>query len=103
MLALLTDDVRFENVASGQVTASASGAAEFRTLAQKSASLFAEREQRIMAVTFRNGTIVASIAYRGVLAVDVPGGPTAGSVLELAGESEFEIAGGRINRITDRS
>jgi hypothetical protein len=30
MLALLTDDVRFENVSGGQVTASASGAVEFR-------------------------------------------------------------------------
>jgi hypothetical protein len=35
MVALLTDDVRFENVASGRVTAAAAGAAEFRALAER--------------------------------------------------------------------
>ena len=103
MLALLSDDVRFENVASGQVTASTSGAAEFRALAERSAALFTEREQRVTDLVFRGGVAMASIAYRGVLAADVPGGPPAGSVLEMAGESEFEFAGSRISRITDRS
>jgi hypothetical protein len=38
-----------------------------------------------------------------VLAVDMPGGPPAGSVLELVGESEFGFESGRICRIVDRS
>jgi steroid delta-isomerase-like uncharacterized protein len=102
MLALVTEDVRFENVSGGRVTASASGSAEFRTLAQGARSLFREREQRVTAIAFRDGGAVASIAYRGVLAADVLGGPAAGTVLEVAGESEFGFAGGRISRLTDR-
>jgi ketosteroid isomerase-like protein len=103
MLALLTADVRFEKVSGGQVTASASGAAEFRALARRAAELFLEREQRVTGVEFRRGVAVASIAYCGVLATDLPGGPPAGSVLELIGESEFAFEGGRISRIVDRS
>jgi steroid delta-isomerase-like uncharacterized protein len=103
MLALVTDDVRFENVSGGRVTASASGAAEFRALAERAAGLFREREQRVIGLAFRGGVAVASIAYHGVLAADVPGGPPAGTVLDLSGESQVEFAGGRISRLTDRS
>jgi hypothetical protein len=73
MLALLTDDVRFENVSSGQITASASGAAEFRALAERASALFSEREQRVTDMNFHGDVAVASIAYRGVLAAAVPG------------------------------
>ena len=103
MLALLTDDVHFENVASGQVTVSTSGIAEFRALAQHGASLFSEREQRVVDVTYREDSAVVTIAYRGVLAADIPGGPVAGTVLELTGESEFLFVGNRLARIVDRS
>jgi steroid delta-isomerase-like uncharacterized protein len=103
MLALVADDVRFENFSGGQVTASASGVAEFRALAERAAGLFREREQRVTGVTFRDGVAVAAIAYRGVLGVDVPGGPPAGAVLDLVGKSEFAFAGGRISRLTDYS
>jgi hypothetical protein len=60
MLALLTDDVRFENVSGGQVTASASGEAEFRALAERASALFSEREHRVTGVQFRGGVAVAS-------------------------------------------
>jgi hypothetical protein len=62
MLDLLTDDVRFENVSGGQVTASAPGAVEFRALAERVSALFLEREQRVTGVEFRGGIAVASIA-----------------------------------------
>ncbi|QJW93996.1 nuclear transport factor 2 family protein [Frigoriglobus tundricola] len=103
MLALLAPNVVFENVSGGQVTASAVGAAEFRSLAEQSAKLFSEREQRITGITFRSDSALVSIAYRGVLAADIPGGPTAGSVLELTGESEYSFEEGRISRLVDRS
>ena len=44
MLALLAPDVVFENYTSDQLTASAQGIEEFRTLAEQSRGLFAERE-----------------------------------------------------------
>ena len=104
MMAVLSDEVRFENVSGGRVTASAEGAGEFRALAERAVGLFSEREQRVTGLRFRSdGSAVAAITYRGVLAADVPGGPAAGSVFDLAGESEFTFAGGRISGIIDRS
>lgn len=103
MLALLTPDVLFENVSAGQVTASSSGIAAFREVAGRGAAMFSERRQVVIALTFRPASVLASVAWRGVLAVDLPDGPAAGTVIELAGESEFEFSGERISRIVDRS
>ncbi|MEO8999605.1 MAG: nuclear transport factor 2 family protein [Rhodanobacter sp.] len=103
MSSLLTPDVLFENVDDGQVTAATSGIAEFQQLAERSKALFSERKQTITALKFRPASVLASIAWRGVFAIDVPNGPVAGTVIELAGESEFEFAGERISRIVDRS
>jgi len=103
MLALLAPDVSFENVADGQVTATTSGIEEFRQLAEQSKALFSERKQIITALNFRPASVVASIAWRGVFAIDVPNGPAAGTAIELEGESEFEFSGERISRIVDRS
>lgn len=103
MLALLSPAVCFENHAGSELTASTHGLAEFRRLAQKSAALFSEREQRITALQFHDGVATADIAYRGRLATHAPGGPPAGTVLELQGRSEFWFRHGRIARIVDRS
>jgi len=103
MLALLAPDVLFENVADGQVTVATRGLAEFRQLAEQSKALFSERKQTITALKFRPASVVASIAWRGVFAIDVPNGPAVGTVIELEGESEFEFSGGRLSRIVDRS
>jgi ketosteroid isomerase-like protein len=103
MLAVLSPEVRFENYSGDQLTAAASGTDEFRRLAEQSRLLFSEREQRITAIEHREGSIVAGIAYRGRLAVDIPDGPRAGTVLDLRGESEFRFNGALITKIVDRS
>ena len=103
MLALLAPDVVFENYTSDQLTASAQGIEEFRTLAEQSRGLFAEREQQLTALREWPERAVAGIAFRGVLAADIPGGPQAGSMIELDGKSEFEFRDGCITRIVDRS
>jgi hypothetical protein len=103
MLATLSDDVRFENWSGGVLSASSSGSAAFRALADQGKAMFAEREQRITALAPRGAALVASIAWRGRLAVDIPDGPPAGTRLELAGESAFGFCGDRIAVIVDRS
>ena len=103
MLALLSPDVRFENYSSGQLTDATNGFDEFRALAEKSKSLFSEREQRITKLTLGQNSAIADIAYRGQLAADIPGGPSAGTVLDLQGQSEFSFKGGQISKIVDRS
>ena len=103
MLAVLAPDVVFENHSGGQLTVATRGAAEFRQLAEQASALFSEREQRLTALALEAEPAVAEIAYRGRLAADIPGGPAAGSLIELQGRSEFSFADGRISAIVDRS
>lgn len=103
MVALMADDVVFQNHADGALTVSTRGIEQFRQLAQQSATMFSEREQRITGARTDAGSTVVDIAYRGRLSVDIPGGPAAGSVLELQGQSEFWFTDGLISRIVDRS
>ena len=103
ILALLSPDVRFENYSSEQLTDATNGIEEFRELAEKSKSLFSEREQRITKLALGQNSAIADIAYRGQLAADIPGGPPAGTVLNLQGQSEFYFKGGQISKIVDRS
>ncbi|WP_239478232.1 nuclear transport factor 2 family protein [Hydrogenophaga sp. YM1] len=103
MLALLSPDVRFENHSGGQLTHATDGVQAFRALAEQSMLQFAEREQRIVRLRFQQDAAVADVAYRARLAVDLPGGPSAGAVLALRGRSEFSFKAGRISRLVDRS
>jgi hypothetical protein len=103
MLALLADDVHFENVSGNEVTVVTEGVDAFGALAKQSAAMFSEREQRLLTLVFDGDRACAGIAWRGVLAHDVPEGPAAGTVLEMQGASEFAFDGDRIARILDRS
>lgn len=103
MLKLLSSEVRFENWASGRLTTAASGIDEFRQLAERSKTMFSERELRITTYKPGRDSVIVSIEYRGVLAVDIPDGPPAGTVLDLNGESEFAFDSGMICKIVDRS
>ena len=103
MLLLLSRDVRFENYSGDQLTAATSGIDEFRKLAERSRSLFSEREQRLNGLELGRDSAIATIAYRGKLAADIPDGPAAGTVLDLQGKSEFSFSDGKITRIVDRS
>ena len=103
MLALLDPGIVFENIAAGDVTASARGLDEFRRLAEQAATLFASRTQTIRAYAPAPHGALVEIDYEGTLAADL--GPTlrAGETLRLRGRSTFEIRDGRITRIVDES
>lgn len=103
MLAVLSPGVSFENYAGGELTAQAQGIAAFRALAEQASDVFAERQQSVTRWESVDSGVNVDIAYRGKLARDIPGGPPAGTVLELAGVSEFGFADGKISRIVDRS
>ena len=102
ILALLAPHIRFENYSGDELTASTNGIDEFRQLAEKSKLLFSEREQRLTDLKISVNSATASIAYRGKLAVDVPNGPAAGTVINLQGKSEFFFVGDKFSQIIDR-
>lgn len=103
MLAVLDDDVRFENFSGGELTVATDGIMAFRDIAQQAVALFSEREQRVTAIEEGDGWVKVGIAYRGVLRNGFPGGPGPGTVLELRGSSEFAFRDGKIAKIVDRS
>jgi hypothetical protein len=103
MLAQLDPAVRFENYSGGQLTADASGIEEFRRLAEQSKALFVEREQRVTSLAQSGTMLVAEIAWRARIAADIPGGPPAGTLLEMHGRSEFDFGPAGITKIVDRS
>jgi hypothetical protein len=103
MLAVLSPQVRFESYTGQELTASANGIDEFRQLAERAKGLFSERMQRITSLEFSQDGATAEIDYHGRLAQDIPGGPKAGSLLELNGVSEFTFGDEQINNIVDRS
>ena len=103
MLETLSPDVRFENWSGGQLTAAIDVRDAFLVLDEHAITMFLEREQRVTALAPRGDALVAAIAWRGQLAVDVPGGPPAGTRLALRGESEFVVRDGQLALVVDRS
>ena len=103
MLLGVHPEVEFKNISAGVVNASTNGVAELRTLAQQSLSLFSERHQKIESFEIQGPVAVASIAFRAVVATDLPNGLKKGQVLNLSGRSEFEFQDGAIFKITDIS
>lgn len=102
MLAVLAPDVRFEHWSGAELAVASDGVDAFRALAEQARTMFSARMQTVTALAQRGAVLVASIDWRGTLAVDLPDGPAAGTELALRGESEFGFAGGKIARIVDR-
>ena len=103
MMKTLHPAVEFENVAGGEVDASASGSEAFRQMAERATALFASRRQTVTAFRSDGAGASVDVDYTGVLASDLSNGMKAGETLRLAGRSEFEFEDGRISRIRDIS
>jgi steroid delta-isomerase-like uncharacterized protein len=103
MLATLSDDVRFEHHAGGEVSVATDGKAEFEKLAHVGAAMFASRRQTLLSLEEVGDTVLASIDFHGEVAEDIPGGPRAGTVVEMRGSSEFGFSGGKIRRVVDKA
>lgn len=103
MLATLHPEVEFKNISGGTVSASTSGLAEFKALAEQSLPLFSERQQIVLTFEGIETGAVMSIGFRAVVANDLPNGLKHGQVLSLAGRSEFAFRDGVISKIIDIS
>lgn len=103
MLVALTDDVRFEHHSGGELSVATDGKADFEKLARVGAALFASRRQSLLERRDEGDTIVATIDFHGEIAEDIPGGPGAGTIIEMRGTSEFTFAGGKIAKVVDRA
>ncbi|KAF7781122.1 hypothetical protein PRUB_b0243 [Pseudoalteromonas rubra] len=103
MLALLDEQIVFENESNGEITASAHGKAAFEQLAVKGAALFETRQQTITELALEEQAATAYIQYQATLATDLPNGLSAGDTLQLEGETRFRFQNNKISYIKDVS
>ena len=103
MLACLTGDVHFQNIAEGTVNAETRGKEEFATLARAGAAAFASRRQTVTHAITVAGRTMVEIDYTATVAADLPNGWKAGQELAFRGASYFELTDGLISRIIDES
>jgi ketosteroid isomerase-like protein len=101
MMRVIHPDIEFKNVSGGEITATASGADQFRQLAEQSKDLFISRKQTITGFEVNGDQASVKIAYEGVLACDLPNGMKAGEALSLNGRSEVTFRDGKIFRLRD--
>lgn len=112
MAAVLSPDIRFDNVSQGVKTHETVGIDAFRTLALASKAMFSKRQQTVLALEFDPGQVIATVAFRGTLAVDLPGDKDgrqgkeagrAGDEVAMEGRSIFTFDDHLIAGIVDQS
>lgn len=103
MVSCLSDDVHFQNISAGEVTAETFGKIAFEDMAIFGASAFSTRRQMpTNAITVMDTTTV-EIDYSAVVALDLPNGWKAGQEIILKGRTLFRVRDGKIFSIIDQS
>ncbi|WP_374631275.1 nuclear transport factor 2 family protein [Pannonibacter indicus] len=103
MLMCLAENVVFQNISGGEVTAEALDKQSFAQMARFGASAFETRHQKVVNAITVAGTTLAEIDYTAVVATDLPNGWKAGQKLAFSGASAFRVEGGKIISIVDES
>ncbi|QJD78024.1 nuclear transport factor 2 family protein [Spirosoma rhododendri] len=103
MLAVLHDDIRFENVSNTGGTMALTGKQAFGEQAAQVVPLFSVRRQEIVTQIITDNRAAIEIYYSAVVAQDMPNGWKANQQIELRGVSIFECKDGKISRISDYS
>ncbi|MEP3686991.1 MAG: nuclear transport factor 2 family protein [Sulfitobacter dubius] len=103
MLMCLADNVFFQNISGGEVTAEVSDKQSFADMAKFGASAFETRHQKVVNAITVAGTTLAQIDYAAVVATDLPNGWKAGQTLAFSGSSAFRVEDGKIVSIVDES
>lgn len=103
MVACVTDDVIFENIASDGQSMRLEGKAAMANVAELSGNAFSYRRQRVISLVDGTERAAAEIEFEGKAAVDLPNGVKAGESIRVRGASFFEIRGGLLCRIADYS
>ena len=103
LVACVTEDIVFENVATGTVTVRTEGRAAFEALARQGAAMFSAREQAVEACIATATRVALRIDFRATVAADLPNGWRAGQGLRLSGASFMRLRDGLIAEIVDES
>jgi ketosteroid isomerase-like protein len=101
MLVDIDDNVHFENIAEGKVILSISGKEEFKIQAEKTRSLFKNREQEITSVSEEGDRVEVDINFKGVLGQDTSNKLKSGDLVEMKGKSIFTFRDNKIVELTE--
>jgi len=101
MIKHIHDNVEFKNIAQGQVNLSIQGKENLKTQAEKAVNLFKKREMKIIQQKIEGNQLENKIEFTGVLAMDIPDGPTAGETIKIEGKSIFKFEDDKIILIED--
>lgn len=101
MIALLDEEVIFENISSHSGWIQTQSKKEFEHLAVRSLAYFSERKQTIRFLIESENAVSVEIDYTAVFAADFPDASKAGQTLQMRGVSIFEIRENKITRISD--
>ncbi|MFC5409072.1 nuclear transport factor 2 family protein [Larkinella bovis] len=103
MLALVDEQIVFENVSNVSGVIRTTTRQAFEDLANQSLAYFSERQQTIRFLVISAESAAVEIDYRATLAIDLPNGLKAGDTMALRGVSIFEQKNGKLTRISDYS
>ena len=103
MLALVDDQLIFENISNTSGSTRTTSRDEFQQLALQSVNYFSERKQVIRFLVLGLDSAAIEIEYQATLAQDLPNGLRAGQQIQLRGVSIFELKDGKFTRISDYS
>lgn len=103
MLRNMDENILFTNISGGITDLELRGREAFREQALKAAGIFSERNQHILSIEHHPDHSEVQIAYRGVLAADLPNGMKKGDEMLLQGRSVFRFSGDTITALTDIS
>ena len=103
MITYLHPEIEFKNISNGVENAHTKGIDEFRELANNSIKMFKERVQTITSYTESDDGVNIEINFRGILAIDLPGGLKSGETLVLNGKSTYIFKDNLIILLVDES
>jgi hypothetical protein len=103
MISLLHSEIEFKNISNNEVNCHTKGISEFRTIAEKSKTLFKFRKQILENFDIHNERVIAKIFFEGILAKDLSNEIKSEERISFDGRSEFLFKNGKIYQITDIS
>ena len=103
MLKDLDNNVRFENISSGETNMVLNGISSFKEQSEATTKFFSARKQTITSFKHETDETEIEIDYHAVLACDFPNGLKKGEALQLQGRSVFSFEGNKITAIKDIS
>ncbi|MBW2536076.1 MAG: nuclear transport factor 2 family protein [Deltaproteobacteria bacterium] len=101
MLALMCDDVVFENYSGGARNLAAAGVDELRRVGAQTKGVFSSRRQTVTSCEIEGDRATVYIDYEAVLAQDMAKGPKAGERIAFQGRSDITFRDGKIATLID--